>query len=97
MVSLLSAHMEMARTMGTSTFYLFAVPNFLSGAASIFDPADALSTYNESPSGEDADAIAAFADWRAVGLDLEQAFQQPEVSLVIKAGSTSAAEKQRSR
>lgn len=89
--------METVRIMGTSSFYLFAVPDFLSGAASVFDPADALSTYNESPSGEDADAIAAYADWCAVGLDLQAAAQQHEVKLVIEAGSTSAAEKKRSR
>lgn len=87
----------MVRIMGTPSFYLFAVPDFLSGAASVFDPADALSTYNDSPSGEDADAIAAYADWSAIGFDLEAAAQQPEVRLVIKAGATSPSEKPRGR
>lgn len=55
--------------MESTSFYLFAVPDFISGAASVFDPADSLSIYNESPSGADADAIAAYADWKAVAAD----------------------------
>lgn len=55
--------------MESNSFYLFAVPDFISGVASVFDPADSLTTYNESPSGADADAIAAYADWKAVAAD----------------------------
>jgi hypothetical protein len=58
--------------MNTTSFYLFAVPNTLSGAASAFDPADSMATYNESPTGADADAIAALADWVAVASDWSQ-------------------------
>ncbi|MFM9960815.1 MAG: hypothetical protein ACKV2Q_06280 [Planctomycetaceae bacterium] len=57
--------------MDSSSFYLFAVPGFMEGVASVFDPADALSIYNECPSGADADAIAAYADWKAVASDFE--------------------------
>lgn len=57
--------------MESSSFYLFAIPGFMDGVAGVFDPADALSTYNESPSGADADAIAAYADWKAVATDFE--------------------------
>ena len=59
--------------MGTESFYLFAVPTFISGAAAVFDPADSLSSYNESTTGMDADAIATFADWKAVSNDLKSA------------------------
>jgi hypothetical protein len=62
--------------MGDQSFYLFAVPTFLSGAASVMDPADSLSTYNESPTGMDADAIATYADWKAVAGDLTVAINQ---------------------
>lgn len=62
--------------MGDQSFYLFAVPSFLSGVASVMDPADALSTYNESPTGMDADAIATYADWKAVAGDLKAAVEQ---------------------
>lgn len=64
--------------MGNESFILFAVPNFLSGAASAFDPADSLCTFNESPTGMDADAIATFADWKAVGGDLVAAMKSEE-------------------
>lgn len=57
--------------MDSNSFYLFALPDFMSGVASVFDPADALSTYNASPSGAEADAIAAYADWKAVAADFE--------------------------
>ena len=62
--------------METNSSYLFAVPTFMEGAASIFDPSDALSTYNESPSGADADAIATYADWMAVAGDFRAAVRR---------------------
>ena len=62
--------------MGDQSFYLFAVPTFLSGAASAMDAADSLSIYNESPTGMDADAIATYADWMAVAGDMREAIQQ---------------------
>jgi len=50
--------------------FLFARPSFLSGAARVLDLGATFDQYNQSRTGEEADAIALFNDFRAVGLDL---------------------------
>jgi hypothetical protein len=47
--------------------FLFATPSWLSGAARSLDLAGAFDEYNESPTGEMADANALWCDWRIVG------------------------------
>lgn len=55
------------------TFFLFSQPSFLEGLARNLDLGSTLSEYNESISGEQADAIAIRNDWTAIGLDILKA------------------------
>jgi hypothetical protein len=55
--------------MGNSDF-LFARPSFLEGAARVIDASGSLNVYNSMPTGEEADALATWADWSAVGGDI---------------------------
>ena len=50
--------------------FLFASPSWLSGASRGLDLAGQFDDYNESTSGDEADAKALFADWRVVGQSL---------------------------
>lgn len=52
------------------TFFLFSKPSFLEGLARNLDLGNTLSEYNESVTGEQADAIAIGNDWAAIGLDI---------------------------
>ena len=52
------------------TFKLFAIPNFVSGLASIMDLGTRLIQYNDSNSPEAADIKAIKSDWKAVGIDI---------------------------
>lgn len=56
--------------------YLFAVPNFWSGAASLVDLAGVLVWYNFSRTPAEAEAIATYLDWAAVGDELRSAYCQ---------------------
>ncbi len=58
--------------MGTHSDFLFATPSFIEGWARIWDFTDALNMYNESLSPEQADEIAAWIDWSAVGTALRE-------------------------
>jgi hypothetical protein len=58
---------------GDDLFIFFPVPGFLSGANSVFDPADALGPNNFQPCDSDPDSLMALADWRAVAGDLKVA------------------------
>jgi hypothetical protein len=58
--------------------YLFAVPSWVEGVGRIFDFGDALSEYNYSATPEDADAVATYLDWSAVGGDLRRAIGEFE-------------------
>lgn len=49
--------------------FLFAQPSFLGGVASVIDLGGTLVEYNESLSPEQADALALWADWWAIGDD----------------------------
>ena len=52
------------------TSRLFARPSFVEGMARIFDMGGTLNEYNSSLSGEEADAIALWSDWAAIGNDM---------------------------
>ena len=53
--------------MGDRSCLLFARPSAVAGTASILDFGDTLTEYNTSLSPEQADYLAAWADWLAVG------------------------------
>lgn len=61
--------------MGSISGFFFATPSFLSGAASAFDLGATMFEFNSASSPEEADAIAARQDWRAVGADLRAAIE----------------------
>lgn len=50
--------------------FLFANPSLLSGAARLLDFMGLFDFYNVSPTENEADGRATYADWRAVGNDL---------------------------
>ena len=54
--------------------FLFARPSVLGGIASILDFGDTLTEYNTANSPEQADVLALWSDWLAVGDDLRWAF-----------------------
>ncbi len=56
--------------MGNRTFFSFARPSAIEGAARLFDFAGSLDKYNTMRSGADADEQSLYADWAAVGDDL---------------------------
>jgi hypothetical protein len=58
---------------GLRSTFLFAMPSAVGGAGRLFDFAGTMTTYNESRSPEEADAIATTMDWLAVGEDLDTA------------------------
>lgn len=58
-----------------STF-LFARPSFVEGMARTLDLSGSLNEYNRSVSGEQADYLALFADWRLIGMDIQRAMLQ---------------------
>jgi hypothetical protein len=61
--------------MGYSDF-LFARPSFLEGVARVIDTAGALNQYNRMPSAQEADALAMWSDWAAVGAEIAAAAAQ---------------------
>jgi len=44
-------------------------PSFLEGIARIFDVGNTLNEYNSCLTPEQADFLALYSDWRAIGLD----------------------------
>jgi len=56
-----------------STNDLYANPSFLEGVARILDFGNALSTYNESKNGKEADSKALNSDWSVIGQDIRDA------------------------
>jgi hypothetical protein len=66
------------------TDFLFAMPSLVSGAARLVDLGAVYDSYNHSPSPEEADARAMYADWALVGQDLRDAVD------VFEAETTSA-------
>lgn len=55
--------------------FLYAKPSFLEGVARIFDFGGTLNGYNDSPTGEEADAAAIRSDWEAIGQDMRNAVE----------------------
>ncbi len=62
--------------MGNFTDYLVARPSFLDGYARLFDFGNTLCEYNYSRNEEEADQIAMWLDWNAVGADIRRAYQE---------------------
>jgi hypothetical protein len=60
---------------GVSDF-LFAQPSFLEGWARLYDFADTLTVFNESPTPQQADYFALRQDWMCVGDDLKSALER---------------------
>jgi len=72
--------------MGHYSFFLFARPSFFEGTARVLDFGDTLSDYNRAENGDQADAIALWCDWTAVGQHLMKAIHMddPRVKAVPK-------------
>ena len=60
--------------MGSS--FLFAMPSAFAGIGRTLDIGGTFDGYSISRTPEEADALAMFLDWRAVGRDLSQAMDQ---------------------
>jgi hypothetical protein len=56
--------------MGSYTNFLFAQPSFIEGAGRVLDFGDTLTEFNRSLDDEQADRLALWADWSAVGDDI---------------------------
>lgn len=65
--------------MGEFSRILIPEAGFAEGAGRILDFGDALNAYNFSETPEEADALAVWADWAAVGADLRESFDQYKV------------------
>ena len=61
--------------MAEPNFVLYARPSFFEGLARLLDVGGTLNEYNTSKSPEEADYRAIFADWQAVGLDIDMAIK----------------------
>jgi len=71
---------EIMHSKGSSDF-LFAQPSLTSGIARLLDLYGLFDAYNTSV---DADVVALFADWNAVGRDIESAIQTFDESSLPK-------------
>lgn len=56
--------------------FLFARPSALEGMARLVDFGNTLDFYHFSQTGEEADALALYADWCAVGHDVRKAIER---------------------
>lgn len=59
--------------MSYESTFLFAQPSFFEGAARALDLGCTLDHYNSALSESQADAMAMYADWLAVGHDIQAA------------------------
>ena len=55
------------------SFFLFSMPSFIGGMASIMDIGSTLNVYNESIDEDTADYRAQKSDWTAIGKDIRGA------------------------
>lgn len=55
---------------------MFARPSFTEGVARTLDMGGTFTQYNTSPTQEDADMAALYADWQSVGDDLHRAMSR---------------------
>lgn len=62
--------------MSALSTFLFANPSFISGVASILDFEGNFVSYNHCATPSDADAVALYADWSAVGDALVEAINK---------------------
>ena len=60
------------------TDHLFAMPSSLTGFARVLDLFGRFDTYNDSPTGDRADARALYSDWHIVGQELADAMTRVE-------------------
>lgn len=63
------------------TDFLFATPDYLIGAGSVFNIAGNYFEFNTSATGEIADQNALESDWGVVGQDLKGAISEYELQL----------------
>lgn len=56
--------------MSNKTIFLFYNPGLLNGVARLYDFTGSFDSYNESATPKQADAVALYADWAAVGDEL---------------------------
>ncbi len=59
-----------------STYFIYAIPSFWSGWASIIDMGDTLTEYNQSITTAQADYLALKSDWYVIGDDIIDAYQE---------------------
>jgi len=62
--------------MGDYSRFLIPEAGFAEGAGRILDFDDVLNAYNFSENPEDADTLAIWSDWKAVGADLQKSFDR---------------------
>ena len=58
------------------TDFLFAMPSFISGMGKAIDLGATMTQYNFSGIPEEADAVAIYNDWLAVGNDMREALRK---------------------
>jgi len=66
--------------------FLFAQPSFWSGLGRWLDLSGRFDSYNVSPDGEIADALALYSDWRTVGKELLRAGQNCGKEIAARQG-----------
>ncbi len=67
--------------------YLFAHPSFLAGMSRSLDLGGVFDDYNTSATPEQADVLALFSDWRAVGRDLSAAMSAADAEIRAAGGA----------
>lgn len=67
--------------MGEYSSFLFARPSFAEGVGRTLDFGNTLTEYNRSLSNEQADLIAAWMDWSAIGCDIKQQIEAARIGL----------------
>jgi len=80
-VPLLNSKTSMNKKNKYRTDFLFATPNFLMGAGSIFNIAGNYYEFNSSSTGELADSKALECDWLMVGQDMNEALDKYQEEL----------------
>lgn len=62
------------------SLFLITRPSFTEGMSRIVDFGGTLNIYNESETPEEADSLAIYSDWKAIGDDLRSAINEYERS-----------------
>jgi len=70
--------------MNNFTSFLFAKPSFMEGVSRVLDLGGTLNQYNRSRTAEEADSLAMWADWSAVGSDLLAALKAKSSTRGVK-------------